>query len=348
MDHRQSVFSLSLLVLLVSSFHVNAIEIIANDQLSLYGRLSLDSYWGRDGDESHLGLSSNSTYVGFKGSLPLEQGFTAYWQLEQEINLDEGGSTWASRNNFIALANDKIELKVGQFDTPYKKVLSPIGYFDATFADLRSVVGASAVSVLSNINHRAKNSIQTTWKATNDLKFVGAYSSDLVGGAVADDNDRDLSSLAGYWKHRNFWLGAAWQTQEILGVSGARVVVKIDLDTVTLGGFMEVTNSDDVAGHEHHALGGNVKYPWINNTYLVGQLVIVDDDDSIRNSSAIQFSGGAFHNMGKNFKVYGTFSFLDNDQQGQYGLGFERSDLLLAAGPGEDLFALAVGFLVEI
>ena len=349
MVQRRAVFLsiCSLLLLIQTSSH--GVEIIADEQVSLYGRLSLDSYWGRDGEESHLGLSSNDTYIGFNGKIPLEQGYRALWQLEQSINLDEGGNSWASRDSFIALTNDTLEFKVGQFDTPYKKVLSPIGYFEATLGDLRSIVGASASAAGLNVNLRAKNSMQTTWQVNSQLKLVGAYSSDIVGGDPSvDDNDRDLSSIAGYWKADKLWLGAAWQTQELQGISGLRVVAKLDNGNFVLGGFAELTNSDDIAFHEHLTFGGNIKYPWMTNNYLVGQLVIVEEDDSIDDSSAVQLTGGAFHNLGQNFKVYGTFSLVSNDKGAAYGLGFERSDQLVSSGAGEDVVAFALGFLVEI
>ena len=62
--------------------------------------------------------SSNSR-LGFRGEEPLGAGLKAFFQIEQRIQVDTGGSQLASRDTFVGLASDRFgTVKMGGFDTP--------------------------------------------------------------------------------------------------------------------------------------------------------------------------------------------------------------------------------------
>lgn len=68
-------------------------------------------------------VSSNSSYIRFRGERELDHGVKAIAQVEAEFGLDGGGGTPFSgtRNTFVGLTSPYGELSVGKFDSPTKE-----------------------------------------------------------------------------------------------------------------------------------------------------------------------------------------------------------------------------------
>src|SRR5574344_717566 len=76
--------------------------------VKVYGRAHVSLDYLDDGkDYNEVGLSSNSSRLGFKAEQKLENGMTVFGQVEQEVNFPSGaededdGVNFATRDTFV-------------------------------------------------------------------------------------------------------------------------------------------------------------------------------------------------------------------------------------------------------
>ena len=67
-------------------------------------------------------VTSNSSHIGFRGTEELGAGLKAFFQVESQVNVDDGTSSgfWASRNSGVGLLGNWGQFVLGQWDSPYK------------------------------------------------------------------------------------------------------------------------------------------------------------------------------------------------------------------------------------
>ena len=89
---------------------------------------------------SKSNVSSNVSRIGLKGSEGLDDGLAAIWQIEQQINIDNAGGTFATRNSFVGLKSDSAgTVLLGRYDTPYKLATRRLDPFADSIADNRGL-----------------------------------------------------------------------------------------------------------------------------------------------------------------------------------------------------------------
>jgi predicted porin len=112
--------------------------------------------------KTNLGVSSNSSRIGFKGWEDLGSGLKAIWQIESLVSLDEGGSTpipggvrglggstpslgtnrgLGTRNTFLGLGGGFGTFLMGKHDTPFKLLGRALDPFGDSIADTRQLLG---------------------------------------------------------------------------------------------------------------------------------------------------------------------------------------------------------------
>lgn len=121
--------------------------------------------------ENRWRVSSNNSFLGFKGTEDLGNGWSAIWQYEQSIAIDKQNinnnagdtnpaltSNQSRRNTFVGLSSKSLgSLTLGVQDTPYKTSTGPLDIFGQhTLADYRSIWGAVSGANVASI--RAENS----------------------------------------------------------------------------------------------------------------------------------------------------------------------------------------------
>lgn len=90
-------------------------------------------------------VSSNVSRLGLKGAEGLGEGLSAIWQIEQQINMDNTGGTFGTRNTFAGLKSDSLgTVLLGRHDTPYKLATRKLDIFGDSIADNRSLLGGVA------------------------------------------------------------------------------------------------------------------------------------------------------------------------------------------------------------
>src|SRR5262245_59811353 len=67
-------------------------------------------------------VTSNSSNVAFRGTEKLGGDLSAFFQVESQVNVDDGTSSgfWASRNSGVGLLGGWGQFILGQWDSPYK------------------------------------------------------------------------------------------------------------------------------------------------------------------------------------------------------------------------------------
>jgi predicted porin len=78
----------------------------ATSNVDIYGKLHLSVNWYDDVPtaDSDIGISSNASRIGFKGSEDLGGGLKGIWQIESTLNMDERNGNVADRNSFVGLS----------------------------------------------------------------------------------------------------------------------------------------------------------------------------------------------------------------------------------------------------
>jgi predicted porin len=100
-------------------------------------------------DETRSRISSNNSYIGFKGSEDLGNGLSAIWQIENAVALDQQDinntsatattGTQSRRNTFAGISSKTMgNLTFGVQDTPLKTSTGPLDVFKDTLADYRA------------------------------------------------------------------------------------------------------------------------------------------------------------------------------------------------------------------
>jgi len=112
-------------------------------------------------------MQVSNTYLGFRGDKQIGRGSSAIWQLEQQVNIDEGNQTtsFATRNSFAGLTNDGWgTFRLGNMDTPYKEygnILGFLGVNSGNFVSQSNVLQKTGfgTSSASSFNLRRANAV---------------------------------------------------------------------------------------------------------------------------------------------------------------------------------------------
>ncbi len=148
-------------------------------------------------------ISSNSSYLGVRGTDDLGEGIKGYVQIESGLNQDTGTATtttssstgitgtFASRNSALGITGDFGNLFLGTWETPYRtgfNVLDPFGY-----------TGIGGFSILANghttnpnsgnlvsFGRRQNNSIQYWSPSVNGFTLKLGYSANEERPAIGN------------------------------------------------------------------------------------------------------------------------------------------------------------------
>ncbi len=300
---------------------------VLNDKLEIYGKvhLSIDSSDRDDPSITNdgIGISSNSSRLGFKGQLPAGD-FKFIYQVESEIRFDEGssGSTLAGRNTYAGLKGGFGQIILGQYDTPFKTVASKWGLFGDSVGERRAILGAS-YSDGNQLNERAKNAIMYTYK-TRTLRLDMMYANDPEKGTsgATDNTDKNMFGIGLRYKSGPLWLGVAtesWEGQSKAGnVDALRVAAKYKFGMAQIGAFYETIDSDNKAQWKRDATGLNAKFKISKKTDIRAQYLVVDDADGTTDTGATKISLGIFHKLDNKAQVYIAYGSTDNDANAKF------------------------------
>ena len=123
----------------------------------VYGKLNIAlNNDGSDGvNEKEIDLISNSSRLGLKGQLEMQDGLVGLYQIEYQIDPVDGhardevrgengeikvtDSTFTQRNSYVGLKGSFGTLKLGKHDTPLKKASLRVDLFNDLKGDIKNI-----------------------------------------------------------------------------------------------------------------------------------------------------------------------------------------------------------------
>ena len=145
----KSKFLFASFLLLISMSAISAPKV--------YGKLNITlNNNGSDGvNEKEIDLISNSSRLGLKGQLEMQDGLVGLYQIEYQIDPVDGhardevrgengeievtDSTFIQRNSYVGLKGSFGTLKLGKHDTPLKKASLKVDLFNDLKGDIKNI-----------------------------------------------------------------------------------------------------------------------------------------------------------------------------------------------------------------
>ena len=208
-------------------------------------------------------VSSNNSFLGFKGTEDLGNGLSAIWQYEQSIAIDKQNinnnagdtnpaltSNQSRRQTFVGLSSQQIgSVTLGIHDTPYKTSTGPLDIFGQhTLADYRSIWGAVGSANIASI--RAENSVMYTSpnmsgftiKALLAAQNEGGNDTGVKGAASTSVTNPHLYSVSGTYANGPIFATLAYEDNK--SANGAAAAVAFAAGPPTILGSVAVPASD--------------------------------------------------------------------------------------------------------
>ena len=110
--------------------------VAAYAEADVYGKAHA-SYTFNSGDDStdNVTIASNASRLGVKGSEDIGGGMKAFYKMEFEVNIADGGA-FKGRNQYVGLSGSMGQFRIGRHDTPLKMVQGKFDQFNDTIADM--------------------------------------------------------------------------------------------------------------------------------------------------------------------------------------------------------------------
>ena len=329
----------------------------------IYGvaSVSADSVYGASATgaaEQRDRISSNNSYIGFKGSEDLGDGVSAVWQYETQIAFDRQdinntGATASTggqskRNTFAGLSSKSLgTLTFGVQDTPLKTSTAPVAQFVNTLADPRAVFTLASV--------RAENS--ALYVSPNMGGFVASalYSSMNEAGNGNVDNP-SLYSVSGSYTDGPIYAVLAYEKNT--SYAGANVETNTKTSRAGFGytfgdakvGLAYEKNNNDSAGLD--TVDANAWY--LSGAYKMGSNTLKasytkrsdNSANAIDNDGATQTSIGVDHAMSKRTTIYALYTTTRNDTNGTYSVAGGSSGIAqVPSATGDNASGVSLGMV---
>ncbi|MEN9456969.1 MAG: hypothetical protein RL210_2488 [Pseudomonadota bacterium] len=329
-------------------------------------------------------VTSNSSYIGFKGQEELGGGLKAIWQIEQAIDIDDGGGAssngFATRDSFVGLSSAAAgKVIMGRITTPTRNVASKLDVFPG-----QTGIGADT-AILGNTGQANKQGdLAFDTRKQNSVGFESAKIAGMTLSAAYIANESRTNSnnpwgwgagLTGGWGP----VTAMFAYEEHRGADGLngnnmtaasahgsldtnyRIGVGFIQSGLTVNAIYEMM---ELRGGNATAMGAGVTELsrdafWIGGKYAMGQhefrlayaMALAADQTKdfetteVKDSEAQQISVGYGYNFTKRTQVYGVYSTVENDAGAAFDFGPSKSKTNAAAGADPEGFSIGVRHL---
>lgn len=302
--------------------------------VKIYGRAHVSLDYLDDGkDYNEVGLSSNSSRLGFKVDQKINDDLNVFAQIEQQINFasgskdnDKGSSVdFATRDTFVGLKSDTYgQARVGRFDSPFKVARGPINFFGDMVGDVRNVTR------VGNLKFDERNDNTIEYKSP---KFGGGFNvlaamsmhsgtdipKDATGNGQKDNKAYDLAltykagaidAAAAYEKYEDNAANAAGgASRDAFRIAGAYKIT----EEFNLGAMYQIAKHDnDTANPDVQVFGVAGEYKITPKTAVRGEYFYRDVDTDDANASLIGV--GVEHKLDSTLRVYGNLATVLNDK----------------------------------
>lgn len=353
--------SLFIFLSFISTGYSNAAEV------KIYGRANISLDYLDDGkDYNVFTVTSNASRLGFKAEQVLENGMTAFMQIEQEINLSTGNNdtkanTFATRDTFAGIRSEQYgQLRIGRFDTPFKNARNAINLFGDMTGDMRNLTRAENLK----FDERNDNTLEYQSPIFAGGFKVLAATSMQSGVQVAQQDNADETSdtkaydIAVHYKKGAIDSAVAYQKfqQNASGTTAAtaRDAVRLTAayqitDTLKIGAMYQhsayAEPTEKYADANIYALTG--AYKFTPKTALRAEYIYRQVDAQQRDST--MFALGVEHQLDRSFSLYANAAEVFNDANANLapwreGRANANASSPVMAAQGQNALAISAGF----
>ncbi len=331
-----------LLAVAIAAALAPAAAMADSGNVTIYGSLhmsveSLDGNSGAAGsteNQRETNVSSNSSYIGFKGTEDLGNGLKAIWQMESLVGMGDtstgtGSNSLTSRNSFLGLSGGFGTALLGKHDTPMKLVGRKADLFSDQIGDSRNLISAGG----AGWDLRPDNVIAYISPTMNGMTGAVAYVTNVDAGAAEYNSVTALSAMGtyesgplmlglGYEKHNLSNLGGGVNDEKGLRLVGGysfgdvKVTALYQKMTDLGGGNTDRKTWGLGAGYKMGAT--TLKAQYYNAADLTDCAAGVDCGNTGANMVAI----GADYSLSKRTTAYVAYAKTNNDSNGTGGASF--------------------------
>ena len=320
--------------LLTSSLLLMSLSAISAPKV--YGKLNIAlNNDGSDGvNEKEIDLISNSSRLGLKGQLEMQDGLVGLYQIEYQIDPVDGhardevrgengeievtDSTFTQRNSYVGLKGSFGTLKLGKHDTPLKKASLKVDLFNDLKGDIKNITdGENRITSFLGYDSPVFGGGVSISVSLSKGKDDGVIGTDLDG-----EFGTNLSASLKY-DIEVIQFVIATEKASIKGFDHNRLGMMIPAGPVTIGLIHTTTES---------TVGNSVDYD-ATTISIAGKVadgngkVKFQYGTSDKSSGLSQTQIGYDHKLFKNFKIlaYHTVRSQDaaNSDDAHTGLGIE-------------------------
>lgn len=172
------------------------------------GHASLNSL--SNGEDSQLGLTSNTSRFGFKGMTPMNEDFTAFWQFETLLDVignDSNGTEIGTRNTFVGMKHATAgKIVFGRHDTPFKTLGRKVELFHDQLGDHRAMTDGWDNRLTELVAY-----VSPDWDGFSIFAAYQFDQVDIYDVSKADwEAETAMSAMAAY-STEQFMLGAGYE-----------------------------------------------------------------------------------------------------------------------------------------
>ncbi len=302
----------------------------------VYGKLNIAlNNNGSDGvNEKEIDLISNSSRLGLKGQLEMQDGLVGLYQIEYQIDPVDGhardevrgengeikvtDSTFTQRNSYVGLKGSFGTLKLGKHDTPLKKASLKVDLFNDLKGDIKNITdGENRITSFLGYDSPVFGGGVSISVSLSKGKDDGVIGTDLDG-----EFGTNLSASLKY-DIEVIQFVIATEKASIKGFDHNRLGMMIPAGPVTIGLIHTTTKS---------TVGNSVDYD-ATTISIAGKVadgngrVKFQHGTSDKSAGLTQTQIGYDHKLFKNFKIlaYHTVRSQDaaNSDDAHTGLGIE-------------------------
>lgn len=319
---------------------------LANADVQIGGQIDL-SLLATDSDaagfEDDVNMHSQNSAVFIKGSEDLGNGLSAFFHLEYESDISNGGDFGTGRDQFVGLKMESFgKLAFGTNSTAYKSPGSKIDPF------YRTPLQSRDIGLQSNLHSgkgeegqgRGTNMVRYDSPSLGGLSLTATYQFD---DSKADGEDDDPYSLGITYKGGGLYAAASYiDTQGADDAGAYQILARYDIADFSIHGIYEFDDglisaqrsngfTDNNGGRAGSAqdTGGDI---WsVGATYSIGNNLVAFDYGYGADSDGKDGVGGtaddieeydvwrigAYHSFSKRTRVYAGYANTDYEDKGE-------------------------------
>jgi len=326
-------------------------------------------------------ISSNTSFIGAKGSADAGEGLSAVWQVESLINVGDAAANGTpvgaganngigylgNRNTFAGLKSDRYgTVFAGRNDTPYRLSTRRFDVFDRGIADNRSILGGSNMAAKVAFDGRQDQLLEYVSPSLADFIVAVAHINLNPTVDLGGQYQGNATSVATWYGANGFYGSLARELHNLQNSTnssylGSEHATRLGIGYAQEGmftvGFVAETTRDNLGAGTANLYGHNAYY--VSGKYYVGsagaiKAAVTDASNigGVTNTGAKQATLGYDYSRSKHTTLYALYTKLNNASAANYSLSIYNGTaasiggLGTIAGTGASPSAVAAGVLV--